>query len=175
VFDENSQPFNACCVIKGMDKQDNLINELVQLLQGGGAHASLEKALTGLPPNLRGAKVDNLPYTIWQLTEHIRIAQWDMLEFSKDGAHQSPNWPDDYWPKEPAPANDAAWDKSVKQINDDLAGFIKLLKSKDIYKPIPHGSGQSILREALQIADHTAYHTAEIIMMRRLLGAWKIV
>jgi hypothetical protein len=156
-----------------MDKHDNLIAELIQLLQGGNAHADLKKALAGLPHQYRGAKVDHLPYTIWQLLEHIRIAQWDMLEFSRDGAHQSPNWPDDYWVKEAAPNNDAAWDKSIKQINDDLAEFIKLIKKEDIYAPIPHGSGQSILKEALQIADHTAYHVAEIIMIRRLLGDWK--
>lgn len=156
-----------------MDKHDNLIDELVHLLQGGGAHANLEKALAGLPPKLRGAKVENVPYTIWQLLEHIRIAQWDMLEFSKDGAHQSPNWPDDYWVKDPAPVDDAAWDKTVKQINDNLAEFIKLLKKEDVYAPIPHGSGQNILREALQIADHNAYHVAEIIMLRRVLGNWK--
>ena len=156
-----------------MDKHDSLVNELVKLLQGGNAHADLKKALAGLPAKHRGAKVENLPYTIWQLLEHIRIAQWDMLEFSKDGAHESPNWPDDYWPREPAPADDAAWDKTVKQINDDLNEFIQLVKSKDIYAPIPHGSGQSILREALQMADHTAYHVAEIVMVRRLLGDWK--
>lgn len=156
-----------------MDNQQNLINELVKLLQGGSAHAGLKKAIAGLPADLRGAKVDHLPYTIWQLLEHMRIAQWDMLEFSKDGAHQSPKWPDEYWPKEPAPADDAAWDKCVAQINNDLAEFIALLKQADIYETIPHGSGQTILREALQIADHNAYHTAEIIMVRRLLGVWK--
>lgn len=156
-----------------MDKSDNLINELVKLLQGGGAHATLKKALAGLPADLRGAKVDHLPYTIWQLLEHIRIAQWDMLEFSKDGAHQSPKWPEEYWPKESAPVSDAAWDNCVKQINNELAEFIDLVKKSDIYAPIPHGSGQTILREALQIADHNAYHMAEIIMIRRLLGVWE--
>lgn len=157
-----------------MDNQAEILHqELVKLLQGGGAHADLKTALAGLPTDLRGAKTGNLPYTIWQLVEHIRIAQWDMLEFSKDDNHQSPKWPDDYWPKEAAPANDEAWEKSVKQVEDNLNEFIKLLKSEDIYQPIPHGKGQTILREALQIADHTAYHTAEIIVIRRLLGAWK--
>jgi hypothetical protein len=155
-----------------MDKQAHLIDEVVKLLQGGSAHADLDKALKGLPAKLRGTKVDNLPYTIWQLLEHIRIAQWDMLEFSKDGAHQSPKWPDEYWPKEAAPANDTTWDNSVKQIKDDLAEFIMLVKKEDLHAPIPHGDGQTILREALQVADHTGYHVAEIIMIRRLLGAW---
>lgn len=155
-----------------MEKHDILITELTKLLKGGNAHADLKTALAGLPPELRGAKAAGLPYTIWQLVEHIRIAQWDMLEFSKDGSHQSPKWPDDYWPKETAPADDAAWKKSVKQIEDDLEAFVALLQDGNIYANIPHGDGQSILREALQIADHNAYHVAEIIVIRRLLGAW---
>jgi hypothetical protein len=154
-------------------KHEILINELVKLLEGGGAHATLKDALNGLPANLRGVKPNNLPYSIWQLAEHIRIAQWDMLEFSKDGSHKSPKWPDDYWPKEAEPADDDAWDKTLDQINADRDEFIALLKSTDIYEKIPHGDGQTILREALQMADHTAYHTSEIILLRRLLGAWK--
>lgn len=157
-----------------MDQQhETLINELIKLIEGGGAHATLKDALAGLPKELRGVKPHNLPYSIWQLAEHIRIAQWDMLEFSKDGSHQSPKWPDDYWPKEAEPKDDAAWDNTVNKINADRAEFINLLKSDDIYKKIPHGDGQSILREALQVADHNAYHTSEIILLRRLLGAWK--
>jgi hypothetical protein len=155
------------------DEHKILIAELVKLLNGGSAHAGLDEALTGLPAEMRGAKPDKLPYSIWQLVEHIRIAQWDMLEFSKHEKHQSPKWPDDYWVKETAPADEAAWKKSIKQINDDCEEFISLLNSKDIYKKIPHGDGQNILREALQIADHNAYHVAEIIVIRRLLGVWK--
>ena len=155
------------------DEHKILINELIKLLEGGGAHAILKDALDGLPADLRGVKPHNLPYSIWQLAEHIRIAQWDMLEFSKDGNHQSPKWPDDYWPKESCPADDEAWEKTIQQLNNDRDEFIELLKSGDIYANIPHGDGQSILREALQMADHTSYHTSEIILLRRLLGAWK--
>src|ERR1700759_5031132 len=125
-----------------------LIEELIKLLNGGGAHATLDDALKGLPKNLRGVKPDNMPYSIWQLLEHIRIAQWDMVQFSKDGSHQSPKWPDDYWVKDAEPADDETWDNSVKQINDDLEEFIALLKKEDIYAKIPHGDGQTILREA---------------------------
>ncbi|TSD68014.1 DinB family protein [Inquilinus sp. KBS0705] len=150
-----------------------LINELIKLLEGGNAHANLKDALSDVPAYIRGVKPYGLPYSIWQLVEHIRIAQWDMLQFSKDGSHQSPKWPDDYWPKEPSPANDEAWHKAIKQIDDDRNEFIALLKSEDIYKAIPHGTGQSILLEALQIADHNAYHIAEIVLLRRLLNAWK--
>jgi len=154
------------------DEHKILIAELVKLLNGGSAHAGFDEALDGLPADLRGAKPGKLPYSIWQLIEHIRIAQWDMLEFSKHEAHISPKWPDDYWVRDTAPADEAKWEKSIKQINDDREEFIGLLKNEDIYKAIPHGDGQSILREALQIADHNAYHVAEIIVIRRLLGAW---
>ncbi|NCD71335.1 DinB family protein [Mucilaginibacter agri] len=157
-----------------MDKQhDILINELEKLLRGGTAHASLKDAVAGLPAELRGVTPEKLPYSIWQLVEHIRIAQWDMLEFSRDPNHQSPKWPDDFWPKEAAPSDETAWKNSINQINIDLESFINLLKKDNIYKELPHGDGQSILREALQMADHTSYHISEIIIIRRLLGAWK--
>ncbi len=154
------------------DEHKILIAELIKLLKGGNAHAGFDEAIKDLPHDLRGTKPGKLPYSIWQLVEHIRIAQWDMLEFSKHEAHISPEWPDDYWVKDNAPADEAEWEKSIKQINDDREEFIRLLTSEDIYKRIPHGEGQSILREALQIADHNAYHVAEIIVIRRLLGAW---
>lgn len=155
------------------DNSQTLINEIIKLLNGGGAHATLEDALDGLPANQRGERPNGLPYSIWQLVEHIRIAQWDMLEFSKDGSHQSPKWPDAYWPKETEPANEEAWNASIEQINKDLQELIELVKTGDLYTPIPHGTGQTLLREALQAADHTAYHVAEIIVLRRLLGNWK--
>ena len=155
-----------------MNEHPILIDELLHLLNGGNAHAGLDRALKGLPAELRGVKLDKLPYSIWQLVEHIRIAQWDMLEFSKDGSHESPNWPDDYWLKETAPKNEEAWNKSVKQIELDRAKFIDLIKTGDLFSKIPHGDGQTILREVLQAADHEAYHVAEIVMIRRLLGAW---
>lgn len=156
-----------------MDTHQILTDEIIKLLQGGTAHASFQDAIDGLAPELRGVTPEGLPYSIWQLVEHIRIAQWDMLEFSKDGNHQSPKWPDDYWPKEAEPKDEAAWQQSVKQIEDDLEAFINLLKTEDIYTKIPHGDGQTVLREALQLADHTSYHISEIIVIRRLLKAWK--
>lgn len=156
-----------------MDQHQILTNELIKLLEGRGAHATLKDALANVPADMRGVKPNNLPYSIWQLAEHIRIAQWDMLEFCKDSSHKSPKWPDGYWPEESSPADDATWEKTIEEINTDQNEFIALLKSEDIYARLPHGTGQSILREALQIADHTAYHTAEIILLRRLLGIWK--
>jgi hypothetical protein len=155
------------------DQQKILINELIKLLNGGSAHAGLDEALANLPAKLRGAKPDHLPYSIWQLVEHIRIGQWDMLKFSENEKHKSPKWPDEYWVKETDPKDEAEWERSIEQINNDREEFIELVKKGDLYKDIPHGDGQSILREALQIADHNAYHIAEIIVIRRLLGAWK--
>ena len=101
------------------DHHEILVNELIKLLNGGSAHASLEEALDDLAAKLRGVKPDNLPYSIWQLVEHIRIAQWDMLQFSKDEKHISPQWPEGYWVKETAPENDITWERSLKQIKDD--------------------------------------------------------
>jgi hypothetical protein len=157
-----------------MDNQHKIIvDELIKLLRGGGAHIGLTDALKGLPAEVRGTAPDKLPYSIWQLVEHIRIAQWDMLQFCVDADHESPKWPDNYWPKESAPENDEAWKRSLKQIENDLEEFIALVKKEDIYKKLPHGNGQTILREALQIADHTAYHISEIIVIRRLQGNYK--
>lgn len=150
-----------------------LATELVKLLNGGGAHVGLKEATAGIPYHFLGERPHDLPYSIWQLVEHIRIAQWDMLEFSKSSTHQSPKWPDEYWPKETAPSDEESWEKTLKQIDHDLKAFIELVQTKDLYETIPHGAGQTILREALQIADHTAYHIAEIIVIRRLLGIWK--
>ena len=149
-----------------------LIDEVVHLLQCGNAHADLETALAGLPKELRGKTPDKLPYSIWQLVEHIRIAQWDMLQFCKSGSHQSPKWPDAYWPREADPGTDEAWERSVMQINEDLEEFVNLVTTADLFVKFPYSTGQNLLREALQAADHTSYHVGEIIVIRRLLGTW---
>ena len=150
-----------------------IIDELVKLLKGGSAHLPFQEAVNDLPAEIQGIKPENMPYSIWQLVEHIRIAQWDMLQFCIDENHQSPKWPDEYWVKEAKPKNGDAWNKSITQINNDLEEFIEVLKKEDIYKELPHGNGQNILHEALQIADHTSYHSGEIIAIRRMLKAWK--
>jgi len=156
-----------------MDNHDKIITaELTKLLLGGSAHVSLQDALKNLKPELRGVKPDHMPYSIWQLVEHIRIAQWDMLQFCKDAEHKSPKWPDDYWPKENVPANEGAWSGAIGQINSDLDEFIELMEHSDLYQKLQHGDGQTILREALQMADHNAYHIGEIIAIRRILSDW---
>ncbi len=156
-----------------MNTNQLLIDELIRLMQGGGAHATLNDALADVPGDAIGQKPQGLPYSIWQLAEHIRIAQRDMLDFSKSASHPQLNWPDDYWPKEAAPADESAWANTVEQITKDQEEFISLLHQGRLFEPLPHGDGQSLLREALQIADHNAYHTAEIIVLRRLLHCWK--
>ena len=150
-----------------------LISELKKLLNGGGAHVGFNDAVKDIPFHFLGEKPHGLPYSIWQLVGHIRIAQWDMLEFSKDGSHQSPKWPDEYWPKETRPDSKEEWEETLQEIGSDLKKFIDLLMAVDIYEAIQQGGGQNILREALQIADHNAYHIAEIVVIRRLLGIWK--
>jgi hypothetical protein len=150
-----------------------LIKELEKLLRGGGAHVGFNDVIADLPENLLGERPHDLPYSIWQLIEHLRIAQADMLDFCQNPNYQSLNWPDDYWPKELAPKDKEAFEASVQAFQADLEAFIELMRNGDLYKPFPHGDGQTLLREALQIADHNAYHVAEIVVIRRLLHAWK--
>ncbi len=156
-----------------MNEHKILTEELKKLLLGGSAHISLKRALEGLSPELRGVKAGDMPHSIWQMVEHIRIAQWDMLRFCKDASYKSPKWPEEYWPKDSGPADEGTWAASLKQINADLDEFIVLMEHSDIYRRIPQGSGQTVLREALQIADHNAYHVGEIVAVRRFLGDWK--
>lgn len=154
-------------------EKEVLTAELKKLLKGGTAHIGIKDATAGIPFNLLGERPHHLPYSIWQLVEHIRIAQWDMLEFSKNSSHKSPKWPDQYWPEETAPKDENTWNATLQQIDEDLKAFIMLMQTRDLYEIIPNANGQSILREALQIADHNAYHIAEIVVIRRLLGIWK--
>ncbi|HEV8041596.1 MAG TPA: DinB family protein [Bryobacteraceae bacterium] len=157
-----------------MQEIDALRRHLVDLLAGGHAHVNLESALKGLPPKFRGVKPKGSEYTVWQLLEHIRIAQWDILGFSRNPKHVSPAWPEGYWPKTQAPPSAAAWNKSIKQTRADLEAMRKLVLSKksDLLRPIPHGQGQTLLREALLVADHNAYHIGQLVLIRRLLHAW---
>ncbi|MCK8494990.1 DinB family protein [Spirosoma sp. RP8] len=154
---------------------DALRKQLITLLRKSEAHQSFDDAIKNLPTDLRGVKPDNLPYSIWQLVDHIRIAQWDILEFSRDPNHQSPDWPEGYWTKELQPSDEAAWERALNQIRQDRDAFIDLLNDpeRDLYEPFAYGQGQNLLREALLIADHSAYHVGEIIIIRRLLNAWQ--
>ena len=151
-----------------------LREQIAAFLKGGGAHAGFSGAVADFPADKRGALADGLAHSGWQLLEHLRIAQWDILEFSRDAKHVSPKWPEGYWPKELAPADEAAWKKSVASFEKDLQEMIRLVKNPktDLYAKIAHGDGQTILREALVLADHNSYHLGQMVDLRRALGAW---
>lgn len=152
-----------------------LRQHLLYLLKEGGAHAMFEDAIRNFPAKLRGQRVPNFPHTAWMLLEHMRIAQWDILEFSRNPKHKSPEWPKGYWPTESAPPNDAAWNKSVKSFRADAKAMEQLVSDPniDLYSQIPWGQGHTMLREALLVADHNAYHIGQLVLLRRLLGAWR--
>ena len=154
---------------------DPVREQVISLLRGGNAHVTFEDAIKNLPPKLRGVKPESAEHTAWELLEHMRIAQWDILEFSRDAKHKSPEWPEGYWPKTSKPASDAAWKKSIAAIKKDRDAMIKLVSNPktDLHARIPHGTGQTILREALLVADHNAYHLGQLVLLERLLGAWK--
>jgi hypothetical protein len=160
---------------QSLNHEQILRTHLLELLAGGAAHANFDDAIKGLPPKLRAAKPEKFPHTPWMLLEHLRIAQRDILEFSRNARHVSGKWPDDYWPKTAAPSTAAAWNKSVQQFRADLKTMQKLIANRqtDLFAKIPWGTGQTILREALLLADHNAYHVAQLIDVRRLLGNWK--
>ncbi len=151
-----------------------LREHLLFLLNGGGAHLDFDKAVAGLPVELRGATAANIPHTPWRLVEHMRICQWDILEFSTNPKHISPDFPDGCWPDSDAPADDLAWDRSLSQFRNDLEAMRQLVRaeSTDLFAKIPHGDGQTILREALLVADHNAYHLGQLVIVRRALNAW---
>lgn len=154
---------------------DSLREHLVYLLEGEGAHAGFEAAVKDLPPRIRGLEANGVPHSPWELLEHIRLAQWDILEFSRNASHVSPEWPSGYWPPSPEPPDADAWDRSVAAFRADLAAMSALAAdaSVDLYAKIPWGTGQTILREILLVADHNAYHLGQLVLVRKLLGSWE--
>jgi hypothetical protein len=151
-----------------------LRDHVLYLLQGGGAHLDFDTAVADLPEDLRGAKIDGSPHTPWRLLEHLRICQWDILEFSREPNHVSPEFPHGLWPQTDGPPTPDAWDRSVEAFRDDLTAMMDLVAdpATDLFARIPHGDGQTILREALLVADHNAYHLGQLVFLRRCLGAW---
>ncbi len=156
---------------------EEMKKQLIALLDGGQAHATFEDAVKDFPAGLRGVVPDGLPYSAWQIVEHLRIAQKDILDFSSPptGGYHGLKWPDAYWPKDAAPASDEAWDRGVAAVQADREKFKALISKPgvDLAKPFLWGTGQNLLLEALLIADHNAYHVGELIVMRRLLVCWK--
>ena len=151
-----------------------LREQLVELLKGGHAHVDFMGAVEAFPAAKRGSYVQGLPHTAWQLLEHMRIAQWDILEFSRNAKHVSPDFPEGYWPKTPGPRDEQEWLDSIAAFRRDLREMIRLVENPriDLCAKIAHGDGQTILREALVLADHNSYHIAQIVDLRRALGSW---
>jgi hypothetical protein len=159
-----------------MMKQDQALrNQLTRLMRGGQAFTPPGELLAGITAREAGKAVPGLPYTLWQLIEHLRITLYDILEFSRDPAYQSPEWPEGYWPAEAAPASPAELEKSIQTISAGLEAMIRLVQdpARDLFEPFGHGQGQNLLREAMLVAEHNAYHLGQIVVLRRLLGTWK--
>ena len=147
---------------------------MAELLAGGGAHLDFDHAVADLPRDLRGSKPAGQPHTPWRLIEHMRLVQRDILMFSTDADYVSPDWPDGYWPSSDGPTDDHTWDATLAGFRADLRAMLTLTASPaiDLLAPIPWGQGQTILREAMLLADHNAYHLGQLIILRKLLNAW---
>jgi uncharacterized damage-inducible protein DinB len=148
--------------------------QLGRILSWQDAHVGLEKAVEGLAPKLHGVRVDGFPHSVWELVEHMRLTQHDILDFCRNPAYEEPTWPDDYWPPSAKPPSEQAWDESIAAFREDRAALEALAadESIDLFAPIPHGHGQTYLREILLVADHNAYHLGQLVAVRRQLGAW---
>src|SRR2546426_10778999 len=157
------------------DSDRALRDRLLELLGKGHAHVTFQDTIADWPPALRGAKPAGQPFTPWRLLEHIRISQWDIVEFTKSAKHVSPKWPAGYWPQSDAPPDAAAWDKSVAQVEQDLRAMERLGRdpATDLFARIPHGTGQTALREALVLAHPNSHHVGQHVLLRRRIGAWK--
>jgi uncharacterized damage-inducible protein DinB len=149
--------------------------QLVKLLDWAEAHVPFDNAVKGIPPSKRGVVPNGWEYSLWQLVEHIRMAQDDILEFSVSAKYKAKKWPDDYWPTSPVPRNAAAWTKSLTGIRKDRKALQQLARNPriDLGAAIPHGTGQTYLREILLVAAHNSYHIGQIVALRRQLGIWK--
>lgn len=153
---------------------DPLRTHLSRLLDWQESHVSFDSAIKNLSPDLRGIQPEGLPYSPWQLLEHLRFSQADILEFCREAAYVEKSWPADYWPDSQEPPSADAWDQSIAGFRRDRDELKRLASDPeiDLFATIPHGSGQTYLRELLLIADHNAYHVGELVAVRRLLGAW---
>ena len=160
-----------------MGDRASLRMHVLEFLRAGHAHVTFDDAVKGLPVALRGKRVRGAPYSAWELVEHIRIAQRDILDYSRntDGSYKSKQWPADYWPSRPAPPSAKAWDTSLRAIRKDRRAMERMIMNPraDLFAPFPWGDGQTLLREALLIADHNSYHIGQILLLRRLLSVWR--
>jgi hypothetical protein len=148
-------------------------DHVLYVLRGEGAHVTFEDFVADFPSALCGRRIEGLPYTAWQVLEHMRIAQWDILEFSRSPKHVSPKWPEGYWPPQDQLGTPELWQETVDKFRNDLKQMENLVAdpSTDLLAKISHGTGQTILREALLVADHNAYHLGVLVVMRRILSS----
>ena len=156
------------------DKDSALRQHLLDLLHGGNAHSTFDDAVNDFPAELAGVRPEGSPHSPWELVEHIRIALEDILRFSQSAEHTSPPWPRGYWPNTPEP-RPGQWDETVAAVRRDMGEFEAMIRNPecDLFRKLPWGEGQTLLREALLIADHNAYHVGQLVLVRRLLGAWE--
>ena len=154
---------------------DAVREHLGRALAWGDAHATFEDAVADIPADLRGRQPEKVPYSPWQLVEHLRITQRDILEFCVNADYQEMKWPDDYWPDSTSPPSPAAWDQSIRAFKEDRQALQKVAANTavDLDARIPHGSGQTYLRELVLVIDHSAYHVGQLVLVRRLLGVWR--
>jgi len=160
---------------KSANTDQSLRKHLIELLDGGHAHASFDQVIKDFPAKFRGETPKGLPHSAWHLLEHMRISQGDILDFSRNPKYKGLKWPAEYWPKNPVPANAVEWEKSILPFQEDLGAMKKLVTDPktDLFAKLPWGEGQTVLREAMLLADHNSHHLAQIIDVRRLLGVWK--
>lgn len=158
-----------------MTENENLRAHLGRLLDWQDAHASFDAAVQGMPAAMQGVRPAGLPYSAWELLEHLRFTQWDILEFCRNPAYAEPSWPADYWPSSSTPPRAESWDESAATFRADREALKQLAADStlDLFAQIPHGTGQTYLRELLLVADHNAYHVGQLVAVRKLLGAWK--
>ncbi len=158
-----------------MNDDQPLREHLLWLLRSKDAHLTFDAAIADLPAELRGSRPPGIPHTPWRLLEHLRICQWDILEFTRSAEHVSPEFPDGYWPAGDAPPSADAWDRSVAAFGGDLQAMCDRVSDPktDLLAPLPWGDGQTVLREVLLLADHNAYHLGQLVVIRRALGAWR--
>ncbi len=157
-----------------MDSDTLVREQLRELLEGGNAHMTFDEAVANFPREYTNSKAPNVPYTPWHLLEHIRLAQWDIIEFIRNPHYVSPPWPEGFWPAEDAQADDVAWEKTIASYRAGLQSLLEMVADPtvNLYAPIPHGDGQSILREILVVSDHNAYHIGEFATLRQVMGIW---
>lgn len=159
-----------------MSTPKELRDQLLHALKGGSAHEEILSALSGVPEEARARRAAGLPHTLWQLLEHLRICQWDILEYARNPEHESPEFPKGYWPETDAPADDNAWEKSLREFRTDLEALQKIVNDPavDLVAPIPHLDGVTWLRELMLVVNHNAYHVGQFLDLRRALGCWEV-